>query len=111
MTRVIEFAVTAVAAALTKLVCRLQSGHTAKSDETTKRTCTGIVLRCGSTVGYIALYLDQDPVALFDLAGCGALTSVLPLNIPIPVGQELTPYVYSSSGTDLATVTLILNEE
>lgn len=87
-----------------KLASRLDSGiDSVKSHAAATRTLVGLQCSCANT-GILIGRIDQLPVITADLALLTALTQVVPLDIAIPVGQELTFTVLSSTGTAAAYV-------
>lgn len=81
------------------LVNRLDTGTTGvKSSEAVKRRLVGLQIACANT-GYVVGRIDQQPVVTIDMALANGLDQVIPLDIDIPVGQELKFAAQSSSGT------------
>jgi len=87
-----------------KPACRLDSGiDSVKSHAAATRTLVGLQCSCANT-GILIGRIDQLPVITADLALLTALTQIVPMDIAIPVGQELVFHILSSTGTAAATV-------
>jgi len=110
VTRFYELTAAGVASALTELLCRRDSGWKPKSAGGKTRTITGIAGRCGSNVGYFAIILDGDPIALIDGPTLDEQTALWDVDIPIPADIEAKCYFYSTSGTDNASLVLRVQE-
>ena len=81
------------------LANRLDSGiDSVKSDAAHTRRLVGLQGATANT-GYIIGRLDQRPVITLDMATLNGCDQIVPLDIEIPTGQELTFHAQSSSGT------------
>lgn len=88
-----------------QLACRLDSSITGvKSAEGATRRLVGLQAATGNT-GYIIGRLDQVPLVTLDMALANGLDQVVELDIPIPVGQQLSFFALSTVGT--AAVALV----
>lgn len=86
------------------LVNRLDSGMVSvKSSAEHPRRLVGLQAATANT-GYLIGRIDQTPVITVDMALANGLDQVIPMDIPIPDGQELRFYAQSSSGTAAVAV-------
>lgn len=86
-----------------KLANRLDSAlDSVKSDAVHTRRLVGLQVACANT-GYVVGRLAGAPVVTIDMALANGLDQVIPLDIPIPVGQELVFHAHSTTGTAACT--------
>ena len=81
-----------------------------RSDAATTRRVVGLQAATANT-GYFVGRLDGKPIITLDMGLANGLDQVIPLDIPIPVGQELSIHAHSTSGTAIATVAVHIARE
>jgi len=86
-----------------KLANRLDSAlDSVRSGSATSRRLVGLQVACANT-GILIGRLGQRPVITLDMGLANGLDQVIPLDIAIPVGQELTFHALSSAGTAICS--------
>jgi len=73
------------------------------------RRVKGVIGRA-TQAGYCVGLLEGEDVFTADGAILNAFTEMIPLDIPVPAGSQLTFYYYNTAGTAAASLTVLVEE-
>jgi len=94
-----------------KLANRLDSAVASiRSSEALKRRIVGLMGWCANAGIFIGR-LDQKPVITISFSALTGQLVIIPLDIPIPVGQEVTFAALSTSGTGYGALAVLVRHD